>query len=140
VGMSLILIVAHMFFVSSSVRAFLNLASTWVVPSIIMWAAAITFFALDSDGSIRRVMQAYLQGAKMMVYILPIYVIVLPLYKAIWWISLLPEHLLPCDSIFYIYYAGFWAVFLMAFLMPFFVCIMSVIYTKKVHDNSELYN
>jgi uncharacterized membrane protein len=73
-------------------------------------------------------------------YTLPAYLIVALFYVVIVWllswaITSLPEG-------FHEFWAGHDLIqyILNCVLVPFFVCIMSVIYTKKVHDNSELYN
>jgi hypothetical protein len=106
----------------------------------LIWTMPTIFFALDSNGSFRRVMRAYWQGDKMILYTLPAYLIVALFYVVIVWllswaITSLPEG-------FHEFWAGHDLIqyILNCVLVPFFVCIMSVIYTKKVHDNSELYN
>lgn len=102
----------------------------------LMCVTPIIFFALDSDGSLKRAARAHWQGLKMMLYAFPAYAIVMALYGILVELLSLGECLFlgPLNY-------SVWGHYVLAWLIvPFFVCIMSVIYTKKVHDNSELYN
>lgn len=106
----------------------------------LLLAVLSIFFALDSDGSFKRVMRAYGLGLQMLIYALPAWVGVALLYRLLAWIIWQGRIALNYDYAWHRWYENMSFYVLSLLIVPFFVCIMSVIYTKKVHDNSELYN
>lgn len=97
------------------------------IPMMLLLFMLYILFLFDSDGSIINIGWSFVRAIKMLIYNLPLFVIIEILLQGF------SRGFLFLQLDFLLY------MILMVIMLPIFVCLITNIYVKKLHDQSELY-
>lgn len=104
----------------------------WWWAIVTMFIAFTAFFFLDSRPSLKNFMESHLRAAKMIMYNLPIYLIIMVVLFGVWWLYMFLVHainiVIPVPII-----------MATAVLMPLETCLMANLYIKWYHEQFTIY-